>query len=151
MFAAGSETTSTTLRWAILFCATYPDIQERVFKEVSENLGTEKFPQYADRNLTPYTEAMILETLRHGTTIPLTGRQSSEDIYVDGYRIPKGTPVFNNIWAVNWNPKNYPEPEKFKPERFLTPDGKLKKDEKFYPFSIGKLLLRHTVSNLGKL
>ena len=61
LFAAGSETTSTTMRWSLLFMAAYPDIQQKVYEELSATIGKDRQPSMNDKRNTPYTEAVLNE------------------------------------------------------------------------------------------
>ena len=59
------------------------------------------------------------------------------DTTLRGYNIPEGTSLMLNTYNVHMNPKAWPEPEKFKPERWIK-DGKFEKQNEFIPFSLGK-------------
>ena len=64
LFLAGSETTTTTLRWSLLFMAAYPDIQQKVYEELSATIGKDRQPSMNDKRNTPYTEAVLNEVSR---------------------------------------------------------------------------------------
>lgn len=134
LFLAGTETTSKTLRWAFLYCSIHQSVQEKVFQEISGNFGTEKLPPHSEKSHLPYTEAAIQESLRLGSTVPMTGRALSEDADISGYSVPKGTSVWSNVWGINHDRKNYTQPDKFMAERFIGSDGKLIKDKHHLPF-----------------
>jgi cytochrome P450 family 2 subfamily J len=69
---------------------------------------------------------MLLEIFRFSSLIPLGLPHSTmEDTTLQGYFIPKNTTILANLYAHHRNPKLFPEPESFKPERFLTADGSL--------------------------
>ena len=70
LFLAGSETTSTTLSWAILYMIRYPGVQEQVQQELDQVVGTDRLPSLADRPNLPYTEAVIMEIQRCGNIGP---------------------------------------------------------------------------------
>jgi hypothetical protein len=61
LFFAGTETTSTTLRWAIYYMAKYPEIQECVQNEIDAQIGSDRLPSMKDKLLLPYTEAVLNE------------------------------------------------------------------------------------------
>ena len=64
LFAAGSGTTTTSLRWALVCLVNYPDIQERLFKEIQEHVGTNRPPSVQDRTSLKFVEAFYMEVLR---------------------------------------------------------------------------------------
>uniref|UniRef100_A0A8C3TZQ2 CP2J2 protein n=1 Tax=Catharus ustulatus TaxID=91951 RepID=A0A8C3TZQ2_CATUS len=135
---AGTETTSSTLRWALLFMAIHPEIQARVQAEIDAVIGQARPPALEDRNNLHYTNAVIHEVQRKGNVVPFNGpRMASEDAYVDGYFIPKGTVIMTNLTSLMFDKNEWKTPEHFNPEHFLK-DGKFWKNENFIPFSLGK-------------
>lgn len=68
-----------------------------------------------------------------------------EDILIQNYDIPKGTTIIANNWGLHNDTKYWDEPEKFKPQRFLTEDGKetIMKPESYVPFSYGEYLFNY--------
>uniref|UniRef100_A0A8C3YIQ4 Cytochrome P450 2J2 n=1 Tax=Catagonus wagneri TaxID=51154 RepID=A0A8C3YIQ4_9CETA len=138
LFFAGTETTSTTLRWGLLYMALYPEIQEKVQAEIDRVLGQSQQPSTAVRESMPYTNAVIHEVQRMGNIVPLNvPREVAEDTTLAGYHLPKGTMVLTNLTALNRDPAEWATPDIFNPEHFLE-NGKFKKREAFLPFSIGK-------------
>jgi cytochrome P450 len=94
LFGAGEETVSTTLRWVFLVLANHPCVQTRLQKEVDDVIGTDRQPSLNDQSNMPYTQAVILETMRRHTLAPLSIlRETTCDTRVDGYFIPKDTTV----------------------------------------------------------
>lgn len=71
LLGAGSTPSRATLEWCLVSVAKYPDIQDRMYKEITEVLGSER-PTWADRLRTPYTMAVIFEVMRHHTVIPIS-------------------------------------------------------------------------------
>ncbi|XP_009081536.1 PREDICTED: cytochrome P450 2J2-like, partial [Acanthisitta chloris] len=87
---AGTETTSSTIRWALLFMVMHPDIQARVQAEIDTVIGQARQPALEDRNNMPYTNAVIHEVQRKANIIPFNvPRMTVNDTYVDGFFIPK--------------------------------------------------------------
>uniref|UniRef100_A0A8D1GJW7 Cytochrome P450 2J2 n=1 Tax=Sus scrofa TaxID=9823 RepID=A0A8D1GJW7_PIG len=138
LFVAGTETTSTTLRWGLLYMALYPEIQEKVQAEIDRLLCQLQQPSTAARESMPYTNAVIHEVQRMGNIIPLNvPREVAEDTTLAGYHLPKGTMVITNLTALHSDPTEWATPDTFNPEHFLE-NGKFKKREAFLPFSVGK-------------
>lgn len=71
MIGAGSTPPKATLEWCLVSMAVHPEIQRRVYEEVSEELGNE-WPKWEDRHRTPYTMAVIMEVMRHHAVIPIS-------------------------------------------------------------------------------
>ena len=88
----------------------------------------------------PYAEAFIEELLRIASVAPVgVPRLAAEDFEFHGYVIPKGTSIYPSIYTMHYDPEVFPEPEKFRPERFLGQDGKtVIKIDSLIPFSVGR-------------
>ncbi|KAH0624278.1 hypothetical protein JD844_007966 [Phrynosoma platyrhinos] len=90
LFIAGTETTSSTLQWGLLLMVDNPDIQERVYKEMEDVLGSSHSICYEDRKKLPYTNAVIHEVQRAKYILPIgIPRRCSKDLNMLGYHIPK--------------------------------------------------------------
>ncbi|XP_022093482.1 cytochrome P450 2J6-like isoform X2 [Acanthaster planci] len=139
LFFAGSETTTTTLRWMLLYMMIYPEVQARVHKELDAVTGRNRFPRLGDKPDLPYTEAVICELQRITTIAPLAVPHAClEDTKLLGYDIPKGTILVSNLWHDHFDPTVWEEPNVFRPERFLDRDGKVVRREEINPFGIGR-------------
>lgn len=103
---AGHETTATTLAWVIDQLLHHPDALERVRTE-------------AESGDTAYTEAVINETLRLWPPAPITGRMTAGHYRLGDYTLAPGTRIVLLLDAVNRDPNSYPDPDDFRPERFL--------------------------------
>ncbi|XP_051652697.1 cytochrome P450 2J2-like isoform X2 [Manacus candei] len=135
---AGTETTSSTLRWALLFMALHPEIQARVQAEIDAVIGQARQPVLEDRNNMPYTNAVIHEVQRKANIVPFNvPRMAAKDTILDGFFIPKGTMLLTNITSVMFDKNEWESPDTFNPGHFLN-DGKFWKRESFLAFSIGK-------------
>jgi cytochrome P450 family 135 len=106
LLVAGHETTATALAWAFELLLKNPDALAKLEGELIE--GGEE-----------YLDAMIKETLRLRPVLPVVGRTLSEDVTLGGYDLPAGTMVAPCIYLTHRRPDVYPEPERFKPERFV--------------------------------
>ncbi|XP_027883520.1 cytochrome P450 2J1-like isoform X2 [Xiphophorus couchianus] len=139
LFGAGTETTTTTLHWGLLFMILNPQIQERVQAEIDAVIGPSRQPSMTDRDNMPYTNAVIHEIQRMGNIIPLNvPRTANQDITVDKYSIPKGTIILSILDSVLHDESMWETPYTFNPQHFLEKDGKFRKREAFLPFSAGK-------------
>ncbi|XP_078687369.1 cytochrome P450 2U1-like [Branchiostoma floridae x Branchiostoma belcheri] len=141
LFLAGIETTTTTLRWALLHMVLHPEEQKKVQAELDSVLGPEPaVPSLAHRSRLPYTEATVMEVQRIRPTVPLTVPHAAvQDTTFRGYHIPAGTQIIANLWSTLTDPEFWPDPERFDPRRFLGPDGKVvSRPESFMPFSTGR-------------
>ncbi|EGT40444.1 hypothetical protein CAEBREN_31910 [Caenorhabditis brenneri] len=139
---AGMETTSNAIRWHIAYMMKYPEIQDKVRKEIFENVGTSRLPSMSDKPNMPYTQAVIHEVQRHSNMVPFLGtHQSTKDTEILGNPIPSGTNVTAQTWSVMKNDPIFKDQLKFNPDRYLLPDGKTFDKavlEKTIPFSLGK-------------
>lgn len=139
LMLAGTETTSSTLLWGILYMITHPEIQKKVQDELDRVIGPDRTPSWNDKLRTPYTEATIYEIQRKANLVPLNlPHRNKEECQVAGYTIPQSTFILSNLGNVLDDPKLWGDPENFRPERFLTSQGEVQKPEYFIPFSTGK-------------
>ncbi|RVE74022.1 hypothetical protein OJAV_G00036930 [Oryzias javanicus] len=139
LFLAGTETTSTTLMWALVYLIKHPDVQVKVQQEIDRVIGQNRLPSMADRPNLPYTDAVIHEIQRIGNVIPLNGlRIAAKDTTLGGYFIPKGTSLMPMLTSVLFDKNEWETPDTFNPGHFLDADGKFVKKEAFLPFSAGK-------------
>jgi len=139
MMAAGSETTATTMSWFFLLAGMYPEVQSKLHENILSTIGN-NMPSLSDRGSMPYVEATMLECLRFGSVVPLALPHTVHmDIRFRGYIIPNGATVLPNLASINMDPNRFKEPKVFKPERFLSADGKsVVGADSIIPFSLGQ-------------
>ncbi|XP_077535558.1 cytochrome P450 18a1 [Haemaphysalis longicornis] len=141
IFSAGLETVTSTLEWAILLLVRHPHVQQKLQEELDAQLGSSsegRPPSMADLPALPYAQATILEVLRRANVIALGNAHATTcDVELAGYRIPAGTHVISNLWAIHMDPDLWEDPEEFRPERFLV-NGRVHKPDYFMPFSVGR-------------
>jgi len=142
MYSASIDTTMTTVSHFLLAMMLHPDVLAKVQQEMDTVVGAGRLPTFSDRAALPFLECVMSETLRWGVPVPLAlpHRLTEDDVYA-GYHIPKGTLVFGNVWNMVRNPEVYPEPEAFRPERFLAPADEpaaRRRDPRNYVFGFGR-------------
>ncbi|XP_016924202.2 probable cytochrome P450 4s3 [Drosophila suzukii] len=108
----GHDTTSSAIAFALSLLSKNPDVQQRAFEEASELEGREKESM-------PYLEAVIKETLRIYPSVPFFSRKVLEDLQVGKLTVPKGASISCLIYMLHRDPNNFPDPERFDPDRFL--------------------------------
>lgn len=129
MFQAGADTTISSMSSLFLALILFPDVQKRAQAELDSVISRDRLPTYDDKPRLPYIEAMSKELLRWHMVTPLgVPHASSDDDFYQGYFIPRGAIVIVNAWGVLHDPELYPEPEAFKPGRFLNEDGTFRDD-----------------------
>jgi len=145
LFIGGTETTSTTLRWGLVFMIENPHVLQRVQQEIDEYMSTKSNGSHVkmeDKQYLPYTVATTLEIQRCGNIATLGGstmHRNLEDTTLHGYHIPKNSFVAANFYAVHVDSRQFSDPHKFDPTRFLSEDQKsIRRPAAFIPFSIGK-------------
>ncbi|XP_032747783.1 cytochrome P450 2C7 isoform X1 [Rattus rattus] len=128
LLGAGTETMSSTLRYALLLLMKYPHVTVKVQEEIDRVIGRHRSPCMQDRSHMPYTDAMIHEV-----------QNVSYFVKFELYLIPfKGTKVLTSLTSVLHDSKEFPNPEMFDPGHFLDENGNFKKSDYFLPFSAGK-------------
>ncbi|PFH47243.1 hypothetical protein AMATHDRAFT_87834 [Amanita thiersii Skay4041] len=119
-----ARNTGSAMEIFFLAIALFPEVQKRAQAELDNVVGRDRLPSFDDLRSLHYINALARETMRWLLVVPLgVSHMASEDDEYDGYRIPKGTVVLGNAWAILHDPEMFPNPHKFKPERFLK-DGK---------------------------
>ena len=135
------DSLSEAMVWMILAMAHSPAVQDKLFTEISDFIGTSKTISSANIASMPYAEACILETLRYASFIPVSeAHLAMEDSVLGGYDIPKGSVVLANIHAAHFETEAWEDPDDFRPERFIDEDDSIKRDPSFVPFSLGMVM-----------
>ncbi|KAI1705036.1 cytochrome p450 domain-containing protein [Ditylenchus destructor] len=139
LWNAGQETTSTTLSFGILYLLLDVDVQSKMQEELYAVVGSDEKVTVAHKSRLPYTNAVVNEVQRMCNLLPQNlYHRTMRDVELNGYKLPKSTNVVPQICCVLFDEKVFPEPNRFKPERFLDQNGQLLKVEELVPFSVGK-------------
>lgn len=122
MYGGGSDTTAATMEAFILAMILFPKVQLKAQEELDRVVGSDRLPDYEDRENLPYVNAIAKEVLRYFPMAPAGAAHATEDdIIFRGYHIPKGSYILPSVWWFLHDPKVYQDPLSFDPDRFLEP------------------------------
>ena len=135
----GHDTTATSIVWAIYFLGLHQDVQDKVHEELDSIFGCDDDRQITSEDILKlkYLECCVKESMRLIPTVFMVGREPFNDIQIGEYNIPKGTTVNINFYSLHHNPEQFPEPEKYIPERFFPENSTKRHPFAFLPFSAG--------------
>ncbi|KAJ9563658.1 hypothetical protein OSB04_008818 [Centaurea solstitialis] len=121
LFLAGTDTTSSTLEWAMAELIQSPEKMSKARSELEEVIGKEdRTFQESDISRLPYLQAVVKETLRMHPPVPfLVPHKAVTDVDVKGYVIPQDAQILCNLWAMGQDSSVWPDALRFEPERFL--------------------------------
>ncbi|XP_072019396.1 cytochrome P450 2U1-like isoform X1 [Amphiura filiformis] len=135
----GGESVSATIEWFCLYMMAHLDIQQKIQEEIDSVVGQNRLPLLSDQNNLPYTRATLLEIHRHVSLSPLSDfHAAGNETSLFGYRIPKGATIISNLYAVMRDPIAFPDPDQFKPERFIDENGEYVEKKEVIPFGVGR-------------
>ncbi|KAM5343952.1 hypothetical protein ACJ41O_012489 [Fusarium nematophilum] len=118
---AGVDTTTSTMLTFVLAMCLNQDVQAKAQEEIDRVIGRDRYPDWSDEDNLPYLAAIINETLRWRPAFALGGppHAPTEDDVYNGFLFPRGTAIIGNLYAISRNPREYPQPQRFWPERFM--------------------------------
>ncbi|XP_061966986.1 cytochrome P450 76T24-like [Populus nigra] len=136
-FIAGTDTTSSTVEWAMAELLLNPDKMVKAKNELQQVEGP---VQESDISKCPYLQAIVKETFRLHPPAPLLlPRKAVSEVEMQGFTVPKNAQILINIWAIGRDPAIWPDPNSFKPERFLECHADVKgRDFELIPFGAGR-------------
>lgn len=140
LFLAGTDTTSSTLEWAMAELLRNPDKMKLAQAELQEIIGKGNTIEEPDVVRLPYLQAVVKETLRLHPAVPLlVPRKADSDVSLCGFTVPKNAQVLVNVWAIGKDPEIWQNPNSFQPERFLGSACDVKgRDFELIPFGAGR-------------
>ncbi|XP_042503364.1 geraniol 8-hydroxylase-like [Macadamia integrifolia] len=141
IFVAGTDTTSTTLEWAMAELLHKPESMVKAQLELQENVGDRKPMEETDVARLPYLQAVVKETLRLHPPAPLLLPHKAEaEVEICGFTVPKDAQVLVNVWTIERDPSIWTNPDSFVPERFLGSSGidVRGRDFELTPFGAGR-------------
>uniref|UniRef100_A0A0C9QN91 TSA: Wollemia nobilis Ref_Wollemi_Transcript_18886_1947 transcribed RNA sequence n=1 Tax=Wollemia nobilis TaxID=56998 RepID=A0A0C9QN91_9CONI len=140
LFTAGTDTSASTVEWAISELIRHPDIMERCQREADSVVGRQRRLAEADLQNLSYLQAVVKETFRlHPSTPLLLPRLAAEECEVEGYHIPKNARLMVNAWGIQHDPDVWDRPLEFDPERFVGSNLDVRgTDFEVIPFGAGR-------------
>nr|AGI97015.1 geraniol 10-hydroxylase [Gentiana macrophylla] len=140
LFAAGADTTSSTLEWAMTELLKNPDKMKKTQNEIAQVIGKKNVIHESDVAQLPYLRCVVKETLRMHTPIPfLVPRRVEQEVEVCGYTVPKGSQVLVNAWAIGRDETTWKDAFTFLPERFWESELDIRgQDFELIPFGGGR-------------
>ncbi|XP_065110624.1 cytochrome P450 4V8 isoform X1 [Paramisgurnus dabryanus] len=134
----GHDTTAAAMNWAVHLLGTHPEVQRKAQQELFEVFGESERPvNTEDLKKLRYLECVIKEALRLFPSVPFFARAICEDTKINGYRVPKGANAIIVTYALHRDPRYFPEPEEFRPERFMPENTVGRHPYAYIPFSAG--------------
>jgi len=118
LLVAGSETTANALAWTWYLLSCHPRAESRLAEEVLTVLGG-RAPTGVDLPTLPFTQAVVMESMRLYPPSYIMGRAALSDCVIGGYRIPAGQTLWISQWLIHRDTRFFHRPEEFIPERWL--------------------------------
>jgi len=137
IFLAGHETTANALAWTWYLLAQNPEAEARLHEEVDRVLDGGRSPSAADLPRLPWTEMVLAESMRLFPPAWIIGRRAIETYAVGGFRVPRGSIVVVSQWVTHRDPRWFPDPGRFDPERFRPEAKEARPRFSYFPFGGG--------------
>jgi len=139
IFLAGHETTANALTWTWYLLSQNPEVEAKFLAEVDEVLGArtatpEDYPKLR------YTEMVLAESMRIYPPAWIIGRRALTDYQINGYHVPARSIILMSQYVMHHNPKYFPEPDRFDPERWRPEAREARPKFSYFPFGGGTRL-----------
>ncbi|KAL0868661.1 hypothetical protein ABMA27_008114 [Loxostege sticticalis] len=140
-FLAGFETSATTSSYTLYELAKHPEAQNKLLKEIDDYLErTGNKIHYESTAELPYLQACVDEALRLYPVLGVSTREVVEEVTLGSVRLDKGVLIHIPTYSLQRDPKYFPEPEKYRPERFLGEEKQKIVPHTYMPFGDGPRL-----------
>ncbi len=136
LLLAGHETTATALTWTWYLLSQHPEVEQKLHAELNVVLGGRP-PAAEDLPRLNYTERVVKESLRLYPPATAILRLAVEDSEIGGYKIPKNSSIGISPWVTHHDPRFFPEPEKFNPDRWTDEFQRSLPPYAYFPFGGG--------------
>ncbi|XP_068445341.1 cytochrome P450 4V8 [Clinocottus analis] len=134
----GHDTTAASMNWSLHLLGSHPEAHGKVQRELQEVFGASDRPaNMEDLKKLKYLECVIKEALRLFPSVPFFARNIGEDCHINGFKVPKGANAIIVTYALHRDPRYFPEPEEFRPDRFLPENSAGRPPYAYVPFSAG--------------
>ena len=137
LYIGGHETTSTTLAWTWHLLSGSPEARARLDAELTEVLDG-RLPTFDDYARLPFTQQLVKESLRLYPPIWLISGVAREGATLGNRGVPAGTTVWASQWSVHRDPRLFPDPDAFHPERWDPDSPTPVPDHAWFPFGGGQ-------------
>lgn len=145
IFLAATDSTCAALIWTISLLINHPQVLQQAQEELNRVVGSDRWVEESDIPNLNLLQAITKESLRLHPPAPLAApHEVSEDCWISGYPVRKGTQLFFNFWKLQHDPRVWPDPDEFRPERFLSggpmvdADVRTGKSFEILPFGSGR-------------
>ncbi len=136
LFLAGHETTANALTWTWYMLSQHPDVEAKLYEELAHVLAG-RIPTADDVEKLPYTRKVLSESMRLYPPAWTIGREALDDYQAGDYRLPAGSTILMSQWVMHHDPRYYPEPYRFDPERWTPEASTARPKFAYFPFGGG--------------
>ncbi|CAH0392173.1 unnamed protein product [Bemisia tabaci] len=134
----GHDTTAASMGFTLFLLGVHPEIQEKCYQELREIFqDSDRSPTMEDLQKMKYLEQVIKESMRMFPSVPILGREATDDVKLGDHMIPKKSVIVLNVYNLHRDPKVFPDPEKFNPDRFSPEESLGRHPFAYVPFAAG--------------